>query len=114
MYNSINAISCNYNPNFGITSKVRIPLKDGTTALLRVTGDAKELGYPKITKIICNIMKKGKSLEETQYKGAKGIDSTTEIMLDVLNYLGEKPKESISIPSKILEAIEKPSIDYNA
>ena len=32
------------NPNFGITSKVRIPMENGTTTLLKVTGEKNSKG----------------------------------------------------------------------
>ena len=37
-------LSNNSNPNFGITSKVRIPMKNGTTTLLKVTGEKNSKG----------------------------------------------------------------------
>lgn len=108
----ISAISNNSNPNFGITSKVRIPMKDGTTTLLKVTGDVKNDSV-KITKIVGDIMSKGKSIGKTKkYANKKGFD--VESFAVISEEIGKNAKEPETVLGKIFEAINKPNVDYNA
>jgi hypothetical protein len=107
-------VSNNYSPNFGITSKVRIPMKDGSTTLLNVTGEAKKDGYSvKITKIVGDIMRKGKSIGKTkEYENKTGFSE--ERFAVISEELGQNAKDPDSVMDKIFDAIKKPNPDYNA
>lgn len=111
---NIYAISNNYNPNFGITSKVRIPMKNGTTTLLEVTGDVRKDGTAKITKIIGNIMHKGKSVGQTkEYINENGF--SIERFAAISDELSKGAKdEPADVADKIFDSIVMPRIDYNA
>jgi len=110
---NISAISSNSNPNFGVTSKVRIPMKDGTTTLLNVTGEVNKNGTIKITKIFGDIMSKGKSIGKTkEYANKKGFDNQRFAVIS--EELSKDAKEPDTVMDKLFDAIKKPNIDYNA
>lgn len=110
---NISAIPNYSNPNFGITSKVRIPMQDGTTTLLNVTGEVKKNGTVKIMKIYGDIMSKGKSIGKTKkYENRNGFD--TQRFAVITEELAKDAKEPDTVMDKIFAAINKPRVDYNA
>lgn len=110
---NISAISNNSNPKFGITSKVRIPMKDGTTTLLNVTGEVKTNGSVIITRIFGDIMSKGKSIGKIkEYKDKNGFK--IERFAVISEKIGKNAKEPDTVSDKIYDAIKKPNADYNA
>ena len=110
---NISPISYNSNPNFGITSKVRIPMKDGTTTLLFVVGDAKKNGSLKIKRIFGKIMSKGKAIADTKnYVNKKGFDE--QELAVIATELGTDAKNPEPIIGDIIDSIACPRIDYNA
>ena len=107
---NISAIANNSNPNFGIICKVRIPMKDGTTALLRVKGDLTKNDTVKITQVTGDIMSKGKSIGKTkEYVEKDGFDEYGVIFMS--NEIGEKAKEPDKVLDKIVDAMYK-ILDY--
>ena len=135
-------ISVSSNPNFGKISKVRIPMKDGTTKLLEVTGEVNSYnGTIEITDIVGKIMHKGKEIgKKFEYhcenrpektgvstiiknlfkdKGCK-IDFEPEYGFrdEELAVIGEEiaqgSREPYTVISKIFNSIAEPNIDLNA
>ena len=103
-------LSNNSNLNFGITSKVRIPMKNGTTTLLNVTGDTKKCN---ITDIIGNIMYKGKVIGQTkEYHNKKGFNDQRFAV--ICEELSQGAKEPDTVMDKIIDSIQRPNIDLNA
>lgn len=110
---NISAINPYSNPNFGITSKVRIKRKDGTTALLNVTGEVLKNRNIKITKITGEIMSKGKSIGKTnEYVDKKGFDA--QRFAEISEELARDAKEPDTVMDKLFDAICRPNSDYNA
>ena len=128
-------ISVSSNLNFGKISKVRIPMKDGTTKLLEVTGEVNSYnGTIEITDIVGKIMHKGKEIGENRPektgvstiiknlfkdKGCK-IDFEPEYGFrdEELAVIGEEiaqgSREPDTVISKIFNSIAEPNIDLNA
>lgn len=103
----------NTNPNFGITSKVRIRMQDGTTTLLKVTGKKDLYGRGIFTDIIGDIMHKGKVVGKTkEYHNKKGF--SIQRFAAICEELSQGAKKPDSVQDKILASIEKPNVDYNA
>ena len=103
-------LSNNSNPNFGITSKVRIPMKNGTTTLLNVTGDTDKCN---ITDIIGNIMYKGKVIGQTkEYHNKNGFKDQRFAV--ICEELSQGAKEPDTVIDKIMDSIQHPNIDLNA
>ena len=97
-------ISNNLNPNFGITNQARIPMKNGTTALLNVTGEATHKGFPKITEITGDIMHKGKVVGKVkEYRNKKGFD--VQRLAAIIEELGKDAKNPNTVMDKIFKAI---------
>ena len=111
---NICAISNNSNLNFGITNKARIPLKDGTTMVLNVTGDMRKNGRIRFTQIVGEIMSKGKSLGKTkEYKCSRGLSD--EAFAAMAEELAQNAKEPEEVVFTIFGSIADPEfIDFNA
>lgn len=101
------------NPNFGITSKVRIPMENGSTLLLNVTGEMKPSGTVNITRIVGDFMRKGKSVGKTkEYANKDGFNPNRFTV--IADELSKGAKEPDTVIDKIFDAISNPSIDFNA
>ena len=106
-------LSNNSNLNFGITSKVRIPMKNGTTTLLKVTGEKNNKGKPIYTDIIGDIMQKGKVIGQTkEYHNKNGFKD--ERFAVICEELSQGAKEPDTVMDKIMDSIQHPNIDLNA
>ncbi len=101
------------NPNFGITSKVRIPMKNGTTTLLSVTGEKNSKGVAVFTDIIGDIMHKGKVVGKTkEYHNKHGFND--QRLAAICDELSKDAKEPDSVIYQVMDSIQKPNIDFNA
>ena len=110
---NIYAISDISNQNFGITNKARIPLKDGTTMVLKVTGAIRKNGTIKFTNIAGDIMSKGKSVGKTkEYSCNKGLSA--EDFAVMIEELGQNAKEPDSVMNTVFDSLAYHTIDFNA
>ena len=106
---NIMPISLGYNPNFGLKGKVRIPMKNGTTALLTVEGDEKAV---KITRICGDILNNGKVVGKIKdYHNKKGFDENR--LAVICTELEKNAKDPESVVFKIFDAIMHPNFTHN-
>ena len=91
--------------NFG--SKVRIPLNDGTTAVLDVI--SKPRSY-KVTEVTGDIMSHGKSLKKISYKNKKGF---SDAIVDIICKNAVDPEgASFKIINNVIAKTK--NLDYEA
>lgn len=101
------------NPNFGIKSKVRIPMQNGTTTLLEVTGEKNHKGMSIFTDIVGDIMHKGRIVGKTkEYHNKRGFND--QKLAAICEELSKDAKEPDTVIDKVIASIEAPNIDYNA
>ena len=95
--------------NFG--SKVRIPLNDGTTAVLDVI--SKPRSY-KVTEVTGDIMSHGKSLKKISYKNKKGFsDERFAAIVDIICKNAVDPEgASFKIINNVIAKTK--NLDYEA
>lgn len=101
------------NLNFGLTSKVRIPMKDGTTTLLYVTGHKSRKWDYVFTRIVGDKMWKGKVVGQIkEYNNKNGFGD--ERLAVISEEIGIGAEEPDTVVDKIIDSIARPNVDYNA